>query len=74
MLYPAIIGMPVHPPPLMPAHAGIQLSPHNHMPLKTLDSRVRGNERVRKAGLPLVMVAAVVRHCRSRFPLLPILT
>jgi hypothetical protein len=32
--------------PLMPAHAGIQLSPRNRLRLKKLDSRVRGNERV----------------------------
>ena len=31
--------------PLMPAHAGIQLSTLSRMRLKNLDSRVRGNER-----------------------------
>ena len=31
--------------PLMPAHAGIQLSPRRRMSLKNLDSRLRGNER-----------------------------
>ena len=35
-----------HQPPLIPAHAGIQLSPLNRKRLKKLDSRVRGNERV----------------------------
>jgi hypothetical protein len=33
-------------PPLMPAHAGIQLSLLGRKRLKKLDSRVRGNERV----------------------------
>ena len=44
ILNAALVGhqTQTHQPPLIPAQAGIQLSTHNRMPLKKLDSRLRG--------------------------------
>ncbi len=46
MLRSSDTGARTDQPPLMAAHAGIQLSPRSGMRLERLDSRVRGNERV----------------------------
>ena len=69
MPYPVEFGMPAYPPPLMPAHAGIQFSLRSRKPLKKLDSRLRGNERV-GVRLPLLLATVVVarRPCRNQFP------
>jgi hypothetical protein len=51
--------------PLMPAHAGIQLSHHRRKPLKKLDSRVRGNERDMGARLLSLRFVRVRSHIKQ---------